>query len=86
MYRPEARLFGVVRDVGFCTEGEVDWVIVDASLDIEAVVECVVYGVWDGPWAVEIMLRLELVVVVESGFCNLIVCNVYSGVYVCEFR
>jgi hypothetical protein len=35
---PEAVIFGVEGDVGFCTEGKVVWVAVDESLDIEAMI------------------------------------------------
>ena len=39
---------------------------------------------WDGECAIVILLRLEFVVLVEFSFCNLIVCNVDGGVFVCD--
>ena len=55
------------------------------SPDLEAFVQCVVYDVWDGPCAVEVLLWLWLVVFVEFGFYSLVVCYVNDSVYVCEF-
>ena len=67
--------------------GGVDRVTMDDSLDIEASVECVVEDViWDGPRAIEFMLWDESVVLVEFGFCNLVIRNVYSSVSVCTSR
>ncbi len=71
--RPEASIFEVVGDVGFCTEGEVDWVTMDDSLDIESMIWCVVYDAWDRPYAIKVFLRLEFLMFVEFCFCNLIV-------------
>jgi hypothetical protein len=56
------------------------------SLDIEASVECFVEDDWDGPRAIEFLVWDKLEVLVEFGFCNLVVRNVYSSVYVSEFR
>ena len=81
----EASAPWVVGDVGLGAEGEVDWVAVDNSLDLEAFVQCVVYDFWDGPCAVEALLWLWLVVFVEFGFCNFVVCDVNDSVSVCEF-
>ena len=41
-YSSEASILGFVRDVRLRAEGEVDWVTLDNSLDIEAVIQCVV--------------------------------------------
>jgi len=70
----------------FCTKGEVDWVTVNDPLDIEASVECVVHDVWDGLRAIEFLVWDKFVVLVEFGFCNLVMRDVYSSVYVCAFR
>ena len=66
--------------------GEVDWVAVNNSLDVEAIVECVVYDVWDGPRVVQVLMRLGFVVFVGFCFCNLVVCDVNGSVSACEFR
>ena len=36
--------------------------------------------------AIEVLLRLGFIVLVEFGFCNLVVCDVNGSVSVCEFR
>ena len=82
----EASVFGVVKDVGLSTEGEVDWVATKNSIDVDAVIECVVYAVWDGPCAVHALLRLGFMVFVEFGLCFMAVCDVNGFVFVCEFR
>jgi hypothetical protein len=57
---------------------------VDDSLDIEAFVEFVVEDVWDGPSAIEFLVWDKFIVLVEFGFCGLVVRDVYSSVAVCE--
>jgi len=54
-------------------------------MDVEAVIECVAYDVWDGPCAVQVLMWLGFVVFMEFCFCNLIMCDVNGSVSVCEF-
>jgi len=85
-YRPEVSVRGVVRDISFCTEREVDWFTLDDSLDIKAADKYVVNDELNGPCAIDVLLWLECVVFAESGFCTIIVGNVGSSVSMCEFR
>ena len=55
-------------------------------MDIEAFVECVVEDLWNGPRAIEFLEGDEFVVLMEHGFFNFVMRDVYSSVYVCEFR
>ncbi len=51
-------------------------VAVNDSLDVEALVQCVVKGIRDGPCAIDIFLRLGFVGFVEFCFRGWAMCDV----------
>ncbi len=56
--------------------GGVDRVAVDNSLDVEALVQCVVEGIRNGPCSIDILLRLGFVWFVEFCFRSWVMRNV----------